>query len=98
MVDRDKREVVIMSEAVNPDFLPEEKGVHRVNEYWSTMVIRAKGDMDQVWDDDWLFDVCSSYFLSVWCVSVWCFDYKCEISCVHPDFGAVIGSVPSFPS
>lgn len=50
-VDREKKEVVIMSEAVSADFLPAEKGVHRVNEYWSTMVIRAKGDMDQVWED-----------------------------------------------
>lgn len=46
-VDREKKEVVIVSEAVSADFLPPEKGVHRVNEYWSTMVIRAKSDMDQ---------------------------------------------------
>lgn len=52
VVDKEKREVVIMSEAVNADFLPAEKGVHRVNEYWSTMVIRAKGDLDQVCEDD----------------------------------------------
>lgn len=49
-MDSEKREVVIMSEAVCPDVMPEEKGIHRVNEYWSTMVIRALGDMDQVWD------------------------------------------------
>lgn len=47
IVDSEKREVVIMSEAVCPDVMPEEKGIHRVNEYWSTMVIRALGDMDQ---------------------------------------------------
>lgn len=49
-VNHEKREVVIMSEAVCPDIMQEEKGVHRVNEYWSTMVIRALGDVDQVWD------------------------------------------------
>ncbi|MPC26800.1 StAR-related lipid transfer protein 7, mitochondrial [Portunus trituberculatus] len=47
IVDSEKREVVIMSEAVCPEVMPEEKGIHRVNEYWSTMVIRALGDMDQ---------------------------------------------------
>lgn len=46
-VNHEKREVVIMSEAVCPDIMQEEKGVHRVNEYWSTMVIRALGDVDQ---------------------------------------------------
>ncbi|XP_063844048.1 uncharacterized protein LOC135090857 [Scylla paramamosain] len=47
IVNSEKREVVIMSEAVCPEVMPEEKGIHRVNEYWSTMVIRALGDMDQ---------------------------------------------------
>lgn len=56
-INREKKEVVIMSEAVNADFLPEEKGVHRVNEYWSTMVIRAKGDIDQVWKDSCFYFV-----------------------------------------
>lgn len=42
-----KQEVVIMSEAVSPDHVPEEKGIHRVNEYWSVMVIKAKEDANQ---------------------------------------------------
>ena len=50
-MDSEKREVVIMSEAVSPEVMPEEKGIHRVNEYWSTMVIRALGDMNQVLDE-----------------------------------------------
>ncbi|KAG7162226.1 StAR-related lipid transfer protein 7-like [Homarus americanus] len=33
----EEKEVVIMSEAIKPDYVPEEAGVHRVNEYWSTM-------------------------------------------------------------
>ncbi|KAK7083940.1 hypothetical protein SK128_028519 [Halocaridina rubra] len=46
--NKDKQEVVIMSEAVDPaELVPEEKGVHRVKEYWSTMVIRAKDDANK---------------------------------------------------
>ncbi|XP_068239455.1 uncharacterized protein [Palaemon carinicauda] len=42
--DEEKQEAVILNEAVSLDNVPEEKGVHRVSEYWSTMVIRAKED------------------------------------------------------
>nr|XP_045602634.1 uncharacterized protein LOC123760879 [Procambarus clarkii] len=44
-VNQEKKEVVIMSEAISPDYIPEETGIHRVNEYWSTMVIRAHEDI-----------------------------------------------------
>lgn len=44
-VNRERNEVVVMSEAISPDYIPEEKGIHRVNEYWSTMVIRAHEDI-----------------------------------------------------
>ena len=68
-MNSEMREVVIMSEAVSPDVLPEEKGVHRVNEYWSTMVIRALGDVDQVCGRLWFCMVVSLYGLEnlVWC-------------------------------
>ncbi|KAK4327351.1 hypothetical protein Pmani_002179 [Petrolisthes manimaculis] len=46
-VNSEKKEVVIMSEAIQADRLSEEKGVHRVNEYWSTMVIKATNDINQ---------------------------------------------------
>ncbi|XP_066961496.1 uncharacterized protein [Macrobrachium rosenbergii] len=44
MWNEEKQEAVILNEAVSLDNIPEEKGVHRVSEYWSTMVIRAKED------------------------------------------------------
>lgn len=46
-VNEEKKEVVIMSEAITPDYIPEEKGVYRVSEYWSTMVIRACEDVNK---------------------------------------------------
>lgn len=48
-MNNEKKEAVIMSEAVRPNLVPEEKGIHRVNEYWSTMVIRAREDVNKVW-------------------------------------------------
>ncbi|XP_064118894.1 uncharacterized protein LOC135223903 [Macrobrachium nipponense] len=44
MWNEEKQEAVILNEAVSLNNIPEEKGVHRVSEYWSTMVIRAKED------------------------------------------------------
>lgn len=47
-MNEEKKEVVIMSEAISPDYIPEEKGVYRVSEYWSTMVIRSREDVNKV--------------------------------------------------
>lgn len=37
-----------MSQAIESNVFPEEKGIYRVNEYWSTMVIRACESIDKV--------------------------------------------------
>lgn len=45
--NEERKEAVIMSQAVDSDVFPEEKGIYRVNEYWSTMVIRACESIDK---------------------------------------------------
>lgn len=46
--DEENQEAVIMSRAIDSNEFPEEKGIYRVNEYWSTMVIRACESIDKV--------------------------------------------------
>ncbi|XP_063608026.1 uncharacterized protein LOC134782458 [Penaeus indicus] len=45
--NEERQEAVIMSQAVDSNVFPEEKGIYRVNEYWSTMVIRASDSIDK---------------------------------------------------
>ena len=43
-----EKEVVIVSEVVPNNIVPEAKGVHRVNEYWSIMVLKANDSFQKV--------------------------------------------------
>lgn len=45
--NEERQEAVIMSQAIESNVFPEEKGIYRVNEYWSTMVIRACESIDK---------------------------------------------------
>ncbi|XP_076030128.1 uncharacterized protein LOC143018551 [Oratosquilla oratoria] len=46
-VNHENKSVVILNKVTDYNNLPEVKGVHRVQEYWSVMVIKAREDFDK---------------------------------------------------